>query len=133
MASTVVAQRHLWLPHSNVPDRYRDSYLDEPLSFSDLFGQSLKGIQSKFKVHKRETEALLSIIPMHDIRRKATVMSRRAMLTVLSSRRTKSPVASGPAQANLSPCPLASQLGVKILQWAHRDALQLERKTPLSS
>ena len=57
MASTVVAQRHLWLTLSDVPDRDRAVYLDEPVSADGLFGQSLDTIQAKFELRKKQTEA----------------------------------------------------------------------------
>lgn len=70
MASTVVAQRHLWLTLSDVPDRDRAVYLDEPVSADGLFGQSLDAIQAKFELRKKQTEALSSIIPRRDAKPK---------------------------------------------------------------
>ncbi|KAL7370927.1 hypothetical protein ABVT39_014473 [Epinephelus coioides] len=66
MASTVVAQRHLWLTLSDVLERDRAVYLDEPVSAEGLFGQSLDAIQTKFELRKKQTEALHSIIPRRD-------------------------------------------------------------------
>ncbi|XP_025756432.1 uncharacterized protein LOC112842962 [Oreochromis niloticus] len=63
MASTVVAQRHLWLTLSDVPDRDRAVYLDAPVSAAGLFGHSLEAIQARFDLRKKQTEALRDIIP----------------------------------------------------------------------
>ena len=41
---TVVVQRHLWLTLSDVPDRDRAVYLNEPLCAEGLFGQSVDTI-----------------------------------------------------------------------------------------
>ncbi len=65
MASTVVAQRDLWLTLSYVPERDRAVYLDEPVSAEGLFGDSLDAIQAKFEMRKKQTEAL-RIIPRRD-------------------------------------------------------------------
>lgn len=48
MASTLVAQRHLWLTLSDVLDSGRAGFLEEPVSVAGLFGQSLEGIQDRF-------------------------------------------------------------------------------------
>ena len=66
MATTVVAQRHLWLTLSDMPDRDRVSYLDEPISPAGLFGQSLEAIQSSFELRKKQAEALRSALPRRD-------------------------------------------------------------------
>lgn len=42
MASRTVAQRHLWLTISDVPDRDRAVYLDKPMSAEGLFGHDAK-------------------------------------------------------------------------------------------
>ncbi len=68
MASTVVAQRHLWLTLSDVPERDRAVYLDEPVSAEGLFGQSLDAIQAKFEIRKKQTEAWHNIIPKRNMR-----------------------------------------------------------------
>ena len=54
MASTVVAQRHLWLTLSAVSDRDRAVYLDKPESADGLFGQSRDAIQAKFELRKKK-------------------------------------------------------------------------------
>lgn len=77
MAFTVVAQRHLWLTLSDVPEKERVAYLDEPVSAQGLFGQSLDAIQAKFDVRKKQTEALRYIIPRRDGRSKATASGRK--------------------------------------------------------
>lgn len=63
MASTVVAQRHLWLTLLDVPEKDRAVYLDEPVSAEGLFGKSLDAIQAKFETRQKQTETLRSIIP----------------------------------------------------------------------
>nr|XP_013884265.1 PREDICTED: uncharacterized protein LOC106532682 [Austrofundulus limnaeus] len=68
MASTVVVQRHLWLTLSDVPDKDRAAYLDEPIMPTGLFGQELDIIQTKFEQRKKQAEALCCIIPRHDSR-----------------------------------------------------------------
>ena len=78
MASTVVAQRHLWLTLSNVPDRDRAVYLDEPVSAEGLFGQSLEAIQERFELRKKQTEALRSVIPRREVKVKQSAGSRTA-------------------------------------------------------
>lgn len=68
MKSKEEAQRHLWLTLSDVPDR--GVHLDEPVSAGGLFGQSFDVIQAKFKLRKKQTEALCSIIPRWDAKPK---------------------------------------------------------------
>lgn len=63
MASTVVAQRQLWLTLSDIPEKVQAIYLDEPVLAAGLFGQSLDVIQMKFELRKKFTEDLSSIIP----------------------------------------------------------------------
>jgi hypothetical protein len=77
MASTVVAQRHLWLTLSDVPERDRAVYLDEPVSAEGLFGHSLDAIQAKFEMRKKQTEALRSIIPRRDAKPRPSTSARR--------------------------------------------------------
>ncbi|XP_013874757.1 uncharacterized protein LOC106525168 [Austrofundulus limnaeus] len=72
MASTMVAQRHLWLTLSDIPDRDRATYLDEPVMAAGLFGQSLEVIQAKFELRKKQAEALRCIIPRRDSRPKTS-------------------------------------------------------------
>nr|XP_013888376.1 PREDICTED: uncharacterized protein LOC106535818 [Austrofundulus limnaeus] len=81
MASTVVAQRHLWLTLSDVPDRDRATYLDEPVMVPGLFGQSLDIIQAKFELRKKQAEALLCIIPRRDSRPKTSTQKPAAQLS----------------------------------------------------
>lgn len=54
MASAVLTQRNLWLSLSDIPDRYRAIYLDEPVSAMGLFAQSLYGIQAEVKLRVKE-------------------------------------------------------------------------------
>lgn len=78
LASTVVAQRHLWLTLSDVPDRDRAAYLDEPVMAAGLFGQSLDVIQAKFELRKKQAEALRCIIPRRDVRPKPSTSTKPA-------------------------------------------------------
>ncbi|XP_013888234.1 uncharacterized protein LOC106535711 [Austrofundulus limnaeus] len=78
MASTVVAQRHLWLTLSDVPDRDRATYLDEPVMAAGLFGQSLDVIQAKFELRKKQAEALRCIIPRRDSKPKTSTQKPAA-------------------------------------------------------
>ena len=96
MASTVVAQRHLWLTLSDLPDRDRAVYLDEPVSAEGLFGQSLNAIQTKFELRKKQTEALSSIIPRRDVKPKQPASLRRPAPPPPPPKRTAPPVSSGP-------------------------------------
>lgn len=57
-ASTVVAQKHLWLTLSDVPEIDRETYLNEPVSSGGLFGKSLDAIQTKYELRKKHAEAL---------------------------------------------------------------------------
>lgn len=56
-------QRHLWPTLSDVPERDRAVYLDEPVSAEGLFGKSLDAIQARFETRRKQTKALRSIIP----------------------------------------------------------------------
>ncbi|XP_013883292.1 uncharacterized protein LOC106531896 [Austrofundulus limnaeus] len=71
MASTVVAQRHLWLTLADVPDKDRVAYLEEPVTPTGLFGQALDVIQTKCEQRKKQAEAIRCIIPRRDARPKA--------------------------------------------------------------
>lgn len=102
MASTVVAQRHLWLTLSDVPDRDRAVYLDEPVSADGLFGQSLDAIQAKFELRKKQTEALRSIIPRRDAKPKQQAVLQRAAPPP-PHKRTAAPVSSGPQPLKQQP------------------------------
>ncbi len=95
MASTVVAQRHLWLTLSDVPDQDRAVYLDEPVSAEGLFGQSLDAMQAKFELRKKQTEALSSIIPRRDAKPKQPA-SLHKPAPPPPPKRTARPVSSGP-------------------------------------
>lgn len=71
MGTTVVAQRHLWLTLTDMPDRDRASYLDEPVSPEGLFGQSLDAMQTSFDLRKKQAEALQNVLPRRDAKPKA--------------------------------------------------------------
>lgn len=88
MASAVLTQRNLWLSLSDIPDRYRAIYLDEPVSAMGLFAQSLYGIQAEFELRKKQTEALHSIIARRDAKPKPPVRVRK--LAVLPPRSMRS-------------------------------------------
>ncbi|XP_027901587.1 uncharacterized protein LOC114162038 [Xiphophorus couchianus] len=92
MASTVVAQRHLWLTLSDVPDRDRAIYLDEPVSTDGLFGQSLDAIQAKFELKKKQTEALRCIIPRRDARSRSNMSARKPSAIPLPKNQDQSTV-----------------------------------------
>lgn len=48
MGATVVAQHHLWMTLSQVPERDRQMYLDELISPTSLFSLALEGMQARF-------------------------------------------------------------------------------------
>lgn len=79
MASTVVAQRQLWLTLSGVPEKDQAIYLDEPVLAAGLFGQSLNVIQTEFELRKKFTEDLSSIIPRCDTKPKQPANPRRSV------------------------------------------------------
>ncbi|XP_076746637.1 uncharacterized protein LOC112431703 [Maylandia zebra] len=87
MASTVVAQRHLWLTLSDVPDRDRAVYLDAPVSAAGLFGHSLEAIQARFDLRKKQTEALRDIIPRRQPQPKPTASSHRPAAPLTAGKR----------------------------------------------
>ena len=95
MASTVVAQTHLSLTLSDVQDRDRAVYLDEPVSADGLFGQSLDAIQAKFELRKIKTEALSSIIPRRDAKPKQPATLHKPAPPP-PPKRSAMPVRSGP-------------------------------------
>lgn len=87
MASTVVAQRHLWLTLSDVPDRDRAVYLDAPVSAAGLFGHSLEAIQARFDLRKKQTEALRDIIPRRQLQPKPAASSHRPAAPLTAGKR----------------------------------------------
>ncbi|XP_013884026.1 kynureninase [Austrofundulus limnaeus] len=89
MVSTVVAQRHLWLTFSDVPDKDRVAYLDEPITPTGLFGQVLDVIQTKFEQRKKQAEAFRCIIPRRDSRPKAPSTSRSGSPLTFSTQRCR--------------------------------------------
>ncbi|XP_066524828.1 uncharacterized protein [Hoplias malabaricus] len=88
MASTVVAQRHLWLTMSDMSERDRVSYLDEPVSSAGLFGHSLEAIQAKFEARKKQTEALRSILPRREAKQKPAWVARKPATPFLAVKRS---------------------------------------------
>ncbi|KAI7798269.1 hypothetical protein IRJ41_024254, partial [Triplophysa rosa] len=63
MASTVVAQRHLWLTLANLPERDWSAFLSAPISSSGLFREGLGAFQARFEDSKKQTESLRGSMP----------------------------------------------------------------------
>ncbi|KAI7814652.1 hypothetical protein IRJ41_023079 [Triplophysa rosa] len=63
MASTVVAQRHLWLTLANLPERDQSAFLNAPFSPSGLFGEGLGTFQVRFEYSKKQAESLRGWMP----------------------------------------------------------------------
>jgi len=48
MASLTIAEKHLWLTLSEMPDLERSAFLDAPISPAGLFGLSIKDFVDRF-------------------------------------------------------------------------------------
>ncbi len=103
LASTVVAQRHLWLTLSDTPERDRAVYLDEPVFAEGLFGQSLDAIQAKFEIRKKQTETLHSIIPRCDTRPRLASSVCKTAVPPPPHKRATPPASLGPQPTKPQP------------------------------
>lgn len=63
MAETVVAQRHLWLTLTELPDGQRSEFLYQPVEPFGLFGHALEKIQTRCDLRKKQEEALCFSLP----------------------------------------------------------------------
>ena len=63
MADTVVAQRHLWLTLTELPEAQRSEFLHQAVEPSGLFGQALDKIQARCDLRKKQEEALRMSMP----------------------------------------------------------------------
>lgn len=63
MAETVVAQRHLWLTLTELPETQRSEFLHQAVEPSGLFGQALDRIQTRCDQRKKQEEALRMSMP----------------------------------------------------------------------
>ncbi len=63
MAETVVAQRHLWLTPTELPEVRRSEFLHQTVEPSELFGQAMEMIQACCDQRKKQKEALRLSMP----------------------------------------------------------------------
>lgn len=67
MGLTVVAQRHLWLNLSNIPDKERHVFLDAPVDPAGLFGSAVNAMQARCESKKMQDEAFSYCLPRKTI------------------------------------------------------------------
>lgn len=60
MASTVVAQLHLWLTLANLPEQDRYTFLSALISPTGLFGEGLHAFQARFENSKKQETGRIS-------------------------------------------------------------------------
>ena len=63
MASLTVAERHLWLTLSEMPDSERSVFLDAPVSATGLFGSSVKDFADRFAEVQKTSQAMKHFLP----------------------------------------------------------------------
>ncbi|KAF7661631.1 hypothetical protein LDENG_00256150 [Lucifuga dentata] len=63
MAETVVAQRHLWLTLTELPEGQRSEFLNQSVEPFGLFGHALGKIQTRCDLRKKQEEALHFSLP----------------------------------------------------------------------
>ena len=63
MASPTVAERHLWLTLSEMPDSESAAFLDAPVSSAGLFGSSVKDFADRFAEVQKTSQAMKHFLP----------------------------------------------------------------------
>ncbi len=59
----VVTERHLWVNLADIGKKEKGSFLDAPVSLSELFGISVKAVDEKFREAKARSAAFKTLIP----------------------------------------------------------------------
>ncbi|XP_062409095.1 uncharacterized protein LOC134100063 [Sardina pilchardus] len=131
MGLTVVAQRHLWLNLSKVPDKDRHAFLDAPVDPSGLFGSAVQAMQTRCESKKKENEAFSYLLP----RRLAPSTSTSAAAQRSHSPQPAKPARQWPSKRFQSTTPRQPQPQPQpspaVVQgaWARRPTIQLDANT----
>ncbi len=67
MASSVAAERHLWLNLTEIREKKKVFLLDAPISQSGLFGEAVSSVVEKFSSAKTQSAALKQFMPRRTI------------------------------------------------------------------